>query len=74
MIVICAGLFMNSQVSSSTRNESVAEKRNDWRFSGGGSRRRMKRRSAMKPMSNMRSASSMTSTSTRRGVHTCCLR
>jgi hypothetical protein len=37
-------------------------------------RRRMKRRSAMKPMSNIRSASSMTSTSTLRGVHTCCLR
>ena len=34
MIVIWAGLFMNSQVSSSTRNDSVAENRNDCRFSG----------------------------------------
>ena len=73
-MVIWVGLFMNSQVSSITRNDSVAEKRKDCRFSGFGSRRRMKRRSAMKPMSNIRSASSMTSTSTLAGDHTCCLR
>ena len=65
---------MNSHVSSITRNDSVAENRNDCRRSGLGSRRRMKRRSAMKPMSNIRSASSITSTSTLPGDQMCCFR
>ena len=56
-----SGLFMCSYASSSTRCDSVAENSIDWRRSGGGRRRRMKRISAMKPRSNMRSASSSTS-------------
>ena len=68
-----SALFVCSYASSITRTERVAEKSIVWRRWYGGQRRRIRRRSRMNPMSNMRSASSITRISTwRNDTAPCC--